>query len=695
MAGFERLHPAVGHHIANTLGWPALRPLQEAAIDPVLDGRSCLLLAPTAGGKTEAAMLPLLSRIVEEEWCGLSVLYVCPIKALINNLEPRLHSYLQWVGRRAALWHGDVGTSRRTRLVDDPPDLLLTTPESLEGMLTSRRVDHHRLLGRVRSIVIDEVHAFAGDDRGWHLLAVLERVAALSGERIQRIGLSATVGNPYDLAQWLVGSDGGTAEVVNPPVAAGPAPDVELDYVGSLSNAAVVISRLHHGEKRLVFTDSRARAEELTADLRANGVTTFVSHGSLAIEERRQAEQAFTTGSDCVIVATSTLELGIDVGDLDRVIQIDAPPTVASLLQRLGRSGRRSDTTRNCLLLATSDTALLHAAALTRLWDDGFVEPVVPPPEPRHLLVQQLLCSILQHGGAIGRNTWPADAARLPVLADIAADGAAELIDHLLGAGLLFADSGMLSFGPEGERSLGARAYRDLLSMITDDELVTVKHGTADLGRIHPLSFQTKPDQPLVIALGGRYWHVTFIDWPRKVAYVQPTEQRGKSRWQGTAAPLSPELCRAIRSVASGTDPGARQSRRAAERLPQARNQVPITQDGATVIVDDAGRRHWWTYAGLRGNLTLAAALPDTVASGTTPTNLALPLRHDLDLEEIRSRISGADVDGARPRPAGQDPKFASWLPPAWVDAVVSARALSVDAAQHAADEPIDQLLQT
>lgn len=214
----DRLHPGVVHHIVNTLGWPGLRPLQEEAIEPLLDGADAVLLAPTAGGKTEAASFPLLSRMAAENWTGTSVLYVCPLKALLNNLLPRLETYTSWLGRTAALWHGDVSQPRRKRILRDRPDILLTTPESLEAMLVSANVDHRAFFSGLRTIVVDEVHAFAGDDRGWHLLAVLERLERVVGRSVQRVGLSATVGNPEQLLTWLQGSgrDKRAAHVVAP-----------------------------------------------------------------------------------------------------------------------------------------------------------------------------------------------------------------------------------------------------------------------------------------------------------------------------------------------------------------------------------------------------------------------------------------------------------------------------------------------
>jgi ATP-dependent Lhr-like helicase len=205
--------------------------------------------------------------------------------------------------------------------------------------------------------------------------------------------------------------------VIRPPPQPEPEPEVVLDYVGGLDNAAKVIAALHRGEKRLVFRDSRARVEGLAADVRARGVVTFVSHSSLGLDERREAERAFAAGRDCVIVATSALELGIDVGDLDRVIQIDVPPTVSSFLQRMGRTGRRPGTTCNALLLATSDEGLLRAAGLVALWRSGFIEPAIPPPAPRHILAQVMGLALQERG--IGRSEWREWIGAVPAFRDL------------------------------------------------------------------------------------------------------------------------------------------------------------------------------------------------------------------------------------------------------------------------------------
>jgi ATP-dependent Lhr-like helicase len=173
------------------------------------------------------------------------------------------------------------------------------------------------MFGNLKMIIVDEVHAFAGDDRGWHLLSVLERVSKLAGQEIQRIGLSATVGNPEVLLTWIAGNCDGKKSVAYPPPSEAAPADVQIDYVGSLGNAATVISRLHRGEKRLVFLDSRAGTEELGLMLKSYGVNAFVTHSSLSQEERHRTEKAFAQESDCVIVATSVLELGTQLTSFD------------------------------------------------------------------------------------------------------------------------------------------------------------------------------------------------------------------------------------------------------------------------------------------------------------------------------------------------------------------------------------------
>ncbi|MEW2065784.1 DEAD/DEAH box helicase [Streptomyces sp. NPDC007346] len=693
----DRLDPVVLHHVVNTLGWPDLRPLQRAAIRPLMDGEDAVLLAPTAGGKTEAACLPILSAMSEQRWSGTSVLYLCPLKALLNNLVTRVDGYAQWLGRRAALWHGDTRESQRQRIRAERPDILLTTPESLEAMLIGVKTDHAHLLGGVRAVVVDEVHAFAGDDRGWHLLAVLERLERVTGRPVQRIGLSATVGNPEQLLTWLQGSGAGKrpARVISPASStSGPAPtgEVELDYVGSLENAAKLIAALHHGEKRLVFCDSRRQVEQLGAALREREVTVFLSHASLSAEERARSEQAFAEARDCVIVSTSTLELGIDVGDLDRVIQIDSPSSVASFLQRVGRTGRRPGSTRNCLFLATRKDTLLQAAALLLLWGEGWVEPVTPPPEPRHLVAQQLLAVTLQQQ-RIGDQLWPTQWNGLAPF-DLSAK---PILRHLVSQGFLDEDDGLLFIGTEAERRFGSRHFIELTASFTAPPQFTVLAGRTEIGQMDPSVLTEERPGPRRLLLGGRSWQVTFIDWARKRAFVEPADGGGVAKWSsGSVLGLSYALTRAMRTVLLGADPPVSLTRRAEVCLAAWReDEAPeLVHPTHSLVCRQGTDVRWWTWAGYRANATLAATLPAIADPVQRPTDCYVRLREDLthDMWRESHEAAGGGASLVLPnvdRRAVHGLKFSAALPERLAVATVAARLADFDGARAALYEAV------
>lgn len=688
----ETLAPGLAHHIVNTLGWRSLRPLQADAIEPVLRGDDAVLLAPTAGGKTEAAMFPLLTAMEEQRWTGTSVLYVCPLKALLNNLLPRLQTYAGWLGRRVELWHGDVTPSARQRILTDAPDVLLTTPESLEAMLVGNRVDHERFFAGLRAVVVDEVHAFAGDDRGWHLLAVLERLTGVCGRPLQRIGLSATVGNPAELLEWLQGSGRGTrtATVVAPQIG-GPAAeaDIELDYVGSVDNAATVLAALHRGEKRLVFCDSRALVEKLGTALRERGVTTFLSHASLSVDERRQAEAAFAEARDCVIVSTSTLELGIDVGDLDRVVQINAPRTVASFLQRLGRTGRRPGTVRNCLFLALDKKSLLWAAGLLRLWGTGYVEPVTAPPEPRHIVAQQLLALCLQEnsvGTALALDGWnglhPFDHGSRPIL------------DHLLADGFVDRDGELMGIGPAAEKRYGRRHFMGMTAVFTAPPQFRVFEGRREIGLLDPALLTDQVEGPRLVLLAGRSWRVNWVDWTRQRCFVEADDRGGRARWNsGGIGGASFALTRSVRDVLLGEDPPVRISARAADVLAEHRDTESYTAHrGGTLVVREGSDLRWWTWAGFRTNATLASTLSDLVDRTQRVNDVSIRIRGDVtrDIWSAATRDAGGrlclpEIDER----ALDGLKFSDALPIRLAVDTLAARLADLEGAERVLEEPI------
>ena len=617
-----------------------------------------------------------------EDWQGVSVLYVCPLRALLNNLQPRIHGYAQWLGRSAAVWHGDVGQSQRQCILADRPDFLLTTPESLEAMLVSTKVDPRVLFSGLQAVVVDEIHAFAGDDRGWHLLAVLERLSRIAGREVQRIGLSATVGNPEFLVSWLQGSFVARAHTVVSPASSSPvAPDVTVDFVGSVANAATVISSLHPGEKRLVFVESRRQAEELGSALREAGIETYLSHSSLSASERRRSEAAFADARDTVIVATSTLELGIDVGDLDRVIQIGSTRTVASFLQRLGRTGRRADTTRNCLFLCIDDESVLLAAGMLKRWSDGWVEPIEPPEHPRHIAAQQLMALCLQEHRitASARTQWWGD---LPVFDDTAE----QIMAHLISEGFFEADGPFLHIGPEAERRFGRRYFSDLTAVFTAPPEFLVLAGRNEVGTIGTDLLTQEVAGPRVLLLGGRSWQVTHVDWERRRCFVEPVDAGGQAKWSGFSGGLSYDITRGMRDVILGRLPtGVEFTERATRTREDLRATYSDNADPERLIVrlpDDAAGR-WWTWAGTAANRSLQASLPRLVDPRQKLDEKSVRLLPGVSVAEFGDAIAAVEWrDPLVDANAVRGLKFSAALPQELAVATLGARIGDLTAAQ-------------
>ena len=617
----DRLSPAVRYQIANGLGWSGLRPVQTLSTEAILDGANCVVLAPTAGGKTEAAFLPLLSKMDVEDWRGVSVLYVAPIRALLNNQEVRLSRLTGLIGRRAGKWHGDVKEPARKRLIDDPPDVLAITPESLEAMLLSTRTPARRFLAHVRAVVIDEVHAFAGDDRGAHLVSLLERISRVAEADIQRIGLSATVGDPEVIVRWLSGSSMRPQRVVDPG-GAREIPELHLDFVGTLDNAALLIERLYPGTRRLVFVDSRRRVEELGHRLSQRGVDVYLSHSSLALTERTGAEKAFEEGTNCVIVATSALELGIDVGDLDHVIQIDAPSSVSSFLQRMGRTGRRADLTANCTFLAIDDDALLCAAAIIDLFRTGYVEAAAPSTWTPHILAHQAIALSMQEQGSASHGWWSWLEGCL-AYRDVSVVERESIVHHMIDNDILVEADARLVLGARGERLYGARNFLDLYAVFSTPRVLRVMHGQSEVGVVDASFLQDKEQRSPNFVLAGRAWRIAGVDWKGGTCAVEPADVGSYPRWFGLPVSLERSLCQAMRRILTSEESDPSWSKRAIAQLQLQRESHAFLHDSSAPIEEGSdGRCRWWTFGGGAGNRVLAGILElelgERVSSGNT-----------------------------------------------------------------------------
>jgi ATP-dependent Lhr-like helicase len=344
MSVFSRFPPLLQHAIANHLGMTSLRPVQELAGEAILDGQNAVVLAPTAGGKTEASVFPVLAGLLAAPPSGVGALYVAPIKALLNNQEIRLGDYTQMVGLRRFVWHGDAAQSHKQAFCREPAEILMTTPESLEVMLMSPRVPASRLFEDLRCVIVDEIHAFAGTDRGAHLMSVIERIAILSRRDVQRIGLSATVGNPEHIGRWLAGTSARPTAVIDPPR---PKAQRRIKIylrqdVSDFAREAVGRAR----QERPFFCRSRALTEP-SPTMRDDPSRSRPPRLGLGESARRR--RSTLPRHERLHVATSTLEP--ESTSAASIHVQPTPCTVSSFLQRMGRTGRRPGTVANMTFL--------------------------------------------------------------------------------------------------------------------------------------------------------------------------------------------------------------------------------------------------------------------------------------------------------------------------------------------------------
>ncbi len=381
---------------------------QIVAIPKIKSGQNVLLIAPTGSGKTEAVLLPILDQLTKtEKRQGISIIYITPLRALNRDLLKRLDFWKAKLGFTVEIRHGDTPQKERRRQSIKPPDFLVTTPETLQAILPGKRMRTH--LRHVKWVVIDEVHELAGDRRGVQLTIGLERLRRVTDREFQRIGLSATVGNPDEVAAFIAGAR--PTEIIQalPPKEAKyfvefPHPTDEDNIVAqSLYTAPEAAARLNriwelveNHDSTLVFVNSRTNAETLGSKFHQLKRNVAVHHGSLPKEERVRVENDFKNGRIKALVCTSTLELGIDIGNVDLTIQYMSPRQVSSLIQRVGRSGHRLDRISEGAILAVSTDDIFESVAAVQKAQEKSIEPIKIHEKALDVLSHQIAGIILE-----------------------------------------------------------------------------------------------------------------------------------------------------------------------------------------------------------------------------------------------------------------------------------------------------------
>ena len=679
-SAFFSLNPRLQHGIAHTLGWSSLRPVQIETIEAALAGHNCVVLAPTAGGKTEAAFFPILDAIYRDRLEPVCVLYISPIRALLNNQEPRLVQLAGLVGATAFKWHGDVGQAARRGFLAEPSHVLLTTPESLEVMLISPKVNKVRLFAGLRFVVIDEIHNFAAGDRGAHLMAVLERLARYTSFDIQRIGLSATVGDPMLIGRWMQGSSQRSLAVIDPP--GEPRPRlIRIDVYEDADELAGRAAPLAQGRKTLFFVEGRRLAEGVKQALGEVATLSYVHHSSVGRELREEAEQAFTYGHDSqCIVCTSTMELGIDIGDLDAILQLDAPTTVSSFMQRLGRTGRRPGTQAEMNFFCGDEVALLRAVALVNLARRGWIEAVNPSYRAVHVLAHQALAQALQFYGVRREQVWEIVQRARP-FSGVTRQEFEHLLDHMVETGVLSAADGLLVLGNEGEKRYGRQNFLALYSVFeTPEEIKVLSTDRRVIGTLQTWFVQQVGEgDSFVFILAGQAWQVQHLDLDQGEMIVTPAPRGSIPRWGSSGPLLGREIAEEMRAALQSKDDHPFLTQRAQARLDAMRLQwQDILRADKLPVRHEGNGWTLYTFAGDRINILLARALALVLGCQVDGDSLALTIRsptqvpiQERDLWQALATIRQPDFFSiervmamVRSLPRGRLSKFQPLLPP-------------------------------
>lgn len=563
--------------------WRGLTPIQEAAIPAILERRHALLMAGTASGKTEAAFLPVLSALDSAGQVGIGlegvkVLYLSPLRALINDQFERVERLTDTLDIPLVKWHGDVSRSKKMNWLADPKGILQITPESLESLLVNRIDDLTRVLERVEYVIIDELHAFLEGDRGLQVQSLLARMRRYMRQEPVMIGLSATVGDPAQGQAFLHAADPERVAVVNPGDVKRQiflqAEFFEKEKTGLPPALVRDLYDLTKDQKAILFCNSRGQVEELTHRLNEVGRELggplykpryFPHHSSIDKGEREWVEEEMkTTKTPLSVVCTNTLELGIDVGTLDLVVQVDATYSVSALKQRLGRSGRREGQDSYLVMYATETEELVQAVAVTELLFEKWIEPAHTRREVYDLLFHQVLGMCTERGGLYQEDLLTEIGAN-PVFSRLPVSRVRELMQFMLEEDWLEIVEGKCILGVQGEQLVRSR---DFYAVFQSPALYKVMHGLRQVGTVEANPLVQKGESLL---LAGSMWEITDLDEQRGIVYVTPSFEGKKPIWLSGSRYLHPKIADKMYEVYTSTDDLDYLSPRAWDRMQAAR----------------------------------------------------------------------------------------------------------------------------
>lgn len=615
--------------------WHELSDIQRAAIPVILSGTDCIIEAPTAGGKTEAVFFPVLTRSSKDKKSSVQVLYLAPLRALLNDIELRAEKYAEMCGLHCFKWHGDVGQNEKIDEFRNPSQLLLTTPESLEAIML-RKAGWNKFFADLEVIIIDEAHNFASGDRGSHLISLLERLEKTIDRRPQRIAITATIGNPDVMLLWLAGRERETGKRVKVNTKVEKEKDFEIlffneenDSVDNPNSSAlyryfIKLYNLLPNKKSIVFGGSRTYTETLANAINQmnkktrtrNPIKVRTHHSAVSKFYREEAENlikmkdSFGSGLEAII-STSTLELGIDVGELDQVIQVGSLSSSSAFLQRVGRTGRRPNKPQFFRGLCLLDDDLLLLTAVVNLGLKGISNNINFPTKAYHILAHQLICLSLQNNGITASSAWSILSA-IYCYSNITVQKFNTMINFMLEQKYLRKVDELLVVGEECEKVFLGANWKKLFAVFDSSPMYDVweekKHiGTLDSAFVEALEI------PFLFVLGGIEWEATKIKHESREIFAKKTSVGDAPKWivfGGQEVPY--ETAKEAGRILFANDKINFLDSEAQECLNTTRKKlryVNWSPELLSIILLNEDKAEIWTFAGDRINRTLARLL--------------------------------------------------------------------------------------
>lgn len=564
---FYRLAPFIQEFIYKNR-WEEMRQIQEEACKIIFDTDDHLIIASgTASGKTEAAFFPIITDIYENPVDSIHTLYISPLKALINDQFLRLNELLEEAYIPVWQWHGDVSSTHKNRLLKNPLGILQITPESLESLLINRSPNISSLFSFLKFVVIDEIHSFMGTERGFQVLSLISRISSSLNIVPRKIGLSATLGDYSYAKTWLKSDTKLDVYVCNPP-SGNKKVNIALESFKAYDEDDPKEENLEYYEfiykntlnmKSIIFTNSRNDAENVVFYLRRfakihNTIDNFyVHHGSISALLRQEAETVLKDKEkNAVIAATLTLELGIDIGDLHRIVQIGSPHSCSSFVQRLGRSGRKSGKSEILFVDVEEKNEkesffnipwkLIQTIAIIELYiKEKWLESPKNISYPYSLLYHQTM-SILSIHGELSPKDLAKKVLTLPPFKKITLDDYRILLNHLIKTDHLEkTETNELIIGLQGEKIVNNYHFYAVFS--TELEY-RVLYNSSEIGTL-----QSPPDENITILLSGKAWIVKEVNRENKTVFVTPSNNKARAVWEGSYLDIDDRIIKKMREV--------------------------------------------------------------------------------------------------------------------------------------------------